>query len=423
MEKSYAVHAKEEMEKNLGKTSGLPVWVAALTVISAMQIVSAFSVRALVVIGPELTAAVGVAPQDVGILAGAASVGTMCFLLSGSASISYWGPVRILQIGALTIAAGALAGITASWWLLVVGAFFIGLGFGPSPPAGSEVLSRASPPAHMALIMSIKQSGVTVGGVLAGLLLPAVTIWANWQTAMLVTAILAVISAALAQPWRTRFDASRDTSRSSTECNLLSCANLVAPFVVLKKIPGMLALIVAVFCFASGQACIFAFFITQLTTELGFSLAIAGAAFAAMQVSGTFSRIIMGGIADKFGSARTLLLLAVASAAMMVVLSRIGPGCPSWLVMSIGAVIGLTSISWNGVCLAEVARIAPPGQVANATSGSTFFAFVAFALAPFLFTLGISMSGDYGLCFAAAAGVQLLAVPALWRVIRIRQSQ
>ena len=98
------------MEKNLIKTSCLPIWVAPLAIISAMQIASAFAIRAMLVIGPEITAAAGVAPQDVGILASATSVGTMCFLLSGSSSISYWGPVRILQIGALLAAAGALAG-------------------------------------------------------------------------------------------------------------------------------------------------------------------------------------------------------------------------------------------------------------------------------------------------------------------------
>ena len=406
------------MEKNLDNIRGLPAWAAVPAIMSIIQVVTAFALRAVVVIGPELTAAAGVARQDVGILAGAASVGTMCFLLGGNIGISRWGSVRTLQIGALIVVAGALASIASSWRILIAAAFLIGLGYAPSLPACSEVLARTSPPTRLALIMSIKQAGVPLGGALAGLLLPAVTAMAGWQAAMAVTAVLAVAGAALLQPWRERLDVGHDAQRPPTAGKLFSGADLAVPFVVVKEVPGMLPLTCAVFCFASVQACIFAFFVTQLTTELGFSLAVAGAAFSAMQVSGTFSRIIMGVLADKLGNARTLLLLAIASTAVTAVLSQMNSGWPSWQIMSVGAVIGLTSISWNGIYLAEVTRIAPPGRISDATSGSTFFAFIAFSLAPFLFASGVSPAGGYGPCFAVTAGIQALAIPALLHIIR-----
>ena len=412
------------MEKNPDNIRSLPAWTAVLAIMSIIQIVVAFAMRTVVIIGPELTVAAGVAQQDVGILAGAASAGTMCFLLGGNIGISYWGSVRTLQIGALIVVAGALASIASSWWILIAAAFLIGLGYAPSLPACSEILARTSPPTRLALIMSIKQAGVPLGGAFAGLLLPAVTAIAGWQTAMTVTAVLAAAGAALMQPWRARLDVGYYASQPPTTTGkLFSGANLAVPFVVLKEIPSMLPLTCAIFCFASVQACIFAFFVTQLTTELGFSLVVAGAAFSAMQVSGTFSRIIMGGLADKLGSARALLLLAIASTAVTAVLSRMNPGWPAWQIMSIGAVIGLTSISWNGVYLAEVARIAPPGRISDATSGSTFFAFIAFSLAPFLFALGVSPAGGYGPCFAVMAGVQALAIPALLHIIRQGQNR
>ncbi|MDR1709824.1 MAG: MFS transporter [Candidatus Accumulibacter sp.] len=398
---------------------GRPGWRLALAVTLVLQIVSSFAIRALPVIGPEITAAAGRAPHDIGILAGAISAGSMGFLLCGGLAISACGPIRILQIGALICAAGAFLCLPASWWLLVPAAFLIGVGYGPSPPAASELLTRTSPPAHRSLIMSIKQAGVPLGGALAGVLLPALVALADWRAALLATAIIALTSALAVQPWREALDAGRDASRRPTMARLLSPANLAMPFLVLREVPGMLPLTLATVCFASAQSCVLAFFVTQLTSETGFPLAVAGAAFSAMQVSGTFSRIVMGWIADRLGSARTLLFLALGSAAVVTALAFMDGGWPVWRVMAAGVAVGATSISWNGVYLAEVARVVPLRRIGDATSGSTFFLFIAYAAGPFLFALGVPLAGGYGACFLVVALVQLLAVPALARCIRL----
>jgi MFS family permease len=319
-----------------GEAGCKPPWVPALAISLTMQTVSAFLTRTLPVIAPELTAAAGVDPQSIGILSGLVAGGTMWFLVGGSLLLSYFGPVRLLQLGVLVGAAAAAATITANWWILLVASFAIGAGYGPSPPAGSEILTRATPEGRRALIMSIKQSGVPLGGAIAGLL----------------------------------------------------------------------------------QGCILAFFVTQLTTEIGLSLTVAGGAFSAMQLSGTFTRVVMGWLADRLGGLRALMLLAIASSAMVLVLSRVSPGWPVWLVMSVGLAVGTTSTSWNGVYLAEVARLAPPGRIGDATSGSTFFTFGGYLLAPILFALAIPHVGSYGACFVVLALVALLAVPALWNCIR-----
>lgn len=404
----------DDLKPGKGEAGGAPAWVAALAISLTMQTVSAFLTRVLPVIAPELTAAAGVAPQNIGILAGIVAGGTMWFLMGGSLLLAYFGPVRLLQLGALVGAAATMATITANWWILLIASFAIGVGYGPSPPAGSEILTRAAPQGRRALIMSIKQSGVPLGGAIAGLLLPPIAAWAGWRISLLVAAALAIASAAAVQPWRASLDTNRDVKRPPTIGNLFSPANLKAPFVVFREIPGILPVTFAGFCFACVQGCILAFFVTQLTTEIGFSLAVAGAAFSAMQLSGTFARVVMGWLADRLGGLRSLILLAIASSAMVFVLSRISPGWSSWLVMLVGLVVGMTSTSWNGVYLAEVARLAPPGRVGDATSGSTFFTFSGYLLAPILFALAIPFVDSYGACFFVLALVALLAVPALW---------
>jgi len=408
----------DDLKPGTGEAGGAPAWVAALAISLTMQTMSAFLTRVLPVIAPELTAAAGVAPQNIGILAGIVAGGTMWFLMGGSLLLAYFGPVRLLQLGALIGAAATIATITANWWILLIASFAIGVGYGPSPPAGSEILTRAAPQGRRALIMSIKQSGVPLGGAIAGLLLPPIAAWAGWRISMLVAAALAIASAAAVQPWRASLDTNRDVTRPPIVCNLFSPANLKAPFIVFREIPGILPVTFAGFCFACVQGCVLAFFVTQLTTETGYSLVLAGAAFSAMQLSGAFARVVMGWLADRLGGLRVLILLAIASSAMVFVISRISLGWSSWLVMLVGLVVGTTSTSWNGVYLAEVARLSPPGRVGDATSGSTFFTFGGYLLAPILFALAIPFAGSYGACFFVIAMVALLAVPALWRCMR-----
>ncbi len=400
------------------RAGGLPDWVPALAITMAMQTMAAFLGRVLPVIGPELTAAAGVSPEKIGILAGLVAGGTMAFLAGGSILLNYFGPVRLLQIGALIAAIGTVVSASANWWLMMLAAFAIGVGYGPSPPAGSEILTRAAPKGRRSLIMSVKQSGVPLGGALAGLIVPPVAIWGGWQLSLIVAAALSLVAAVFVQPWRARLDAVRDTSRVPTLGNLFSPANLAAPFAVIRQNPAMYRVSFAGFCFASVQGCLLTFFVTQLTTEIGYTLAVAGAAFSAMQFSGTFARVIMGWLADRMGGPRALILLAILSSVMVLVVSRIAPGWPVWLVTIIGLVVGTTSTSWNGVYLAEIARLAPKGRVGDATAGSTILTFTGYLLAPMIFAFAVPLVGRYGACFTALSIVALLAVPALWSQAR-----
>lgn len=395
-----------------------PAWVPALAITMVMQTMAAFLGRVFPVIGPELTAAAGVSPEKIGLLSGLVAGGTMWFLAGGSLLLSHFGPVRLLQIGAVVGSLGVLASITAWWPLLLLAAFVVGAGYGPSPPAGSEILTRNAPKGRRSLIMSVKQSGVPLGGALAGLIVPAVAAWGGWRLGLFVAALLPLVAVMAVQPWRERLDAQRDASRRPTLANLVSPANLTAPFTVIRGNRAMLMIAAAGFCFASVQGCLLTFFVTQLTTEIGYTLAAAGAAFSAMQFSGTFARVVMGWIADRIGGARALVALAVASSLMVLAVSEIAPGWPVWAVTLLGLVVGTTSTSWNGVYLAEVARLAPEGRVGDATAGSTILTFGGYLVAPIVFAFAVPVVGRYGTCFVALAAIALLAVPMLLAAMR-----
>jgi MFS-type transporter involved in bile tolerance (Atg22 family) len=73
---------------------------------------------------------------------------------------------------------------------------------------------------------------------------------------------------------------------------------------------------------------------------------------------------------------------------------------------------GATAVSWNGVFLGGVARFAPAGQVAAATSGSMVFVYIGALIGPALYAVILSVSGMYRAGYLLFAIVPLLG--GLW---------
>lgn len=90
-----------------------------------------------------------------------------------------------------------------------------------------------------------------------------------------------------------------------------------------------------------------------------------------------------------------------------------------WSTVATAAVfvaMGVTAIGWNGVFLAEVARLAPAGQASTATGGALFFTFGGVLIGPSLFAAMYARLGSYAATFAVAAGLALLGTIFVWKV-------
>jgi hypothetical protein len=85
------------------------------------------------------------------------------------------------------------------------------------------------------------------------------------------------------------------------------------------------------------------------------------------------------------------------------------PGWPLWLLFVFATAFGTTAVGWNGVFLAEVARLAPAGQTGQATGGCMFFTFLGVVVSPPLFSLVLSAGGTYAVAYAIFGAPALLA--------------
>jgi MFS family permease len=195
------------------KPNAIPLWVLALSTTLGMQTVASFLDQSLPIIAPLLTAGAGIAPERIGNISSLNSLGTVLFLLFGGPILARFGPIRMLQAGALMAVCG-LAVASTGWWPALIGAALVmGAGYGPSPPAGSRILAATAPARHRTLIFSIKQAGAPFGGALAGLILaPAAAHW-GWPAALIVAMAVGLGAAAIITPARQRLDIEREPDR------------------------------------------------------------------------------------------------------------------------------------------------------------------------------------------------------------------
>nr|WP_281419643.1 MFS transporter [Falsiroseomonas tokyonensis] len=375
-----------------------------------MQTVGTFLSQAVPVVAPLMTAELGVRPEAIGNFASVNTLGAILFLLFGTPLVARYGPLRMLQAGALLGSLALLAAAAGIVWMLPFAALLMGIGYGPTGPAGSRILQATAPPRHRVLIFSVKQAGAPAGGALAGLVAAPVAAAYGWQAALLTAILVALACAALIQPLRPQLDAEREPGQSLRQA--FTPRRLAAPVNVLRMHRVLPPLTLQAFAFAALQGSLFAFTVTWLVEAHGMGLAAAGSLFAAMQVAGVAGRLVLGWAADRLGDAtRSLAIHGLVAAGLSALWVMFGPGAHWAVGLLLAVATGFTAASWNGIFLAEVARVAPPDRVAEASSGAILLCFLGYLSAPSAFAWAVTTTGSWTLPYFVACG--LLAVVSL----------
>ncbi|SOD96831.1 MFS transporter [Caenispirillum bisanense] len=353
------------------------------------------------------TAEVGLPATLVGSYTSLVYFGAMVTSLLSGSVVGRFGAMRVSQVclllcaGGLVLLSAMQAGALVA--LAVVGALVVGFGYGPVTPASSHILARSTPPERRGLVFSIKQTGVPIGGMLAGALVPPLVLWSDWRGAALAVAAAAAVLAVVVQPTRPSLDADREPGRS------LRAAGLLGPLRLIWRHGPLRLISCASFTFAAMQLSLASFLVTYLVSEVGLSLVDAGLVLAVAQGAGIVGRVAWGLLADAwFGPRATLVGLAVVMAAAALVAGWLFPVLPLWLIVVTCALFGATAIGWNGVFLAEVAHLAPEGRAGEATGGALFFTFGGVVCGPSLFGVAVeTLPGGYGAAFTVFAAAAL----------------
>src|SRR5690606_123633 len=86
-----------------------------------------------------------------------------------------------------------------------------------------------------------------------------------------------------------------------------------------------------------------------------------------------------------------------------------------WLVLAVLCAFGAASIGWNGVMLAEAARLSPEGRVGPVAGGVLMLTFLGVVLGPALFAFAYELIGSYADTYAIFALSPLLGSIVVWQ--------
>ena len=277
------------------------------------------------------------------------------------------------------------------------------------PRPASHVLARVAPPQRRGLVFSLKQSAVPLGGLIAGVLIPAVVEAYGWRAAILTVAVLIAGAAPVIQPLRRRMDDDRDPTHRVTVDATREAVELVI------MTPALRPIAMVAFSFGAIQLCLFAFLVTYLVKRADMTLVAAGLAFSTMQLAGVFARVLWGWISDSFASSRVLLaLLGVGIIASTSVATTFDESWRSGAILAVCAALGATAVGWNGVYLAEVARVVPLERVGPATGGILMCTFLGVVVGPASFGAIVAATGSFAWAFWSLDSLVLLTVVMLF---------
>lgn len=371
---------------------------------TAALTLSSMAVLWIPAIAPAVANDLDISPSLIGYQFTLAYIGAMTSSLLVGGFVQRYGSWRISQSALGMLAVGHLILMTGHLELMVIGSIATGFGYGMMNPPAMELLNRVATPSNRNLVFSVRFTGVPIGGVLASLVAPSLTLAMGWQTTMLVVGALGIVLFAAMQPLRARFDIDRRQD-----------ATLIRdPFSGLRLVLQSRALLLISFtglCFGAVQLSLMSFTVTLLVDEVGWNLVTAGVALSCVQVAGVIGRLSWGAIADKLRSSTAVLIIIGSTTTIAsLIASQIGADWPNIVVFVFFFAFGLTAIGWNGVFASEAARISPPGTIGRATGAVMFITFSGVLLGPVVFSLLYQVTGSYSATFLASASLAALGV-------------
>jgi predicted MFS family arabinose efflux permease len=393
------------------ETTALPRsgW-APLTITLAIQALVSMALLTLPSMAPRVAQALAISPAYLGLYIALAYAGAMTASLAAGAAVARYGAIRVSQAGLVLCAGGLALCATASLPLIAAGALLVGMGYGPITPASSHLLARTTPAHRISLVFSVKQTGVPVGGALAGAIVPSLQQFAGWQQALLAVTAANVACAFVSQTLRKDFDADRDASRP------LAAGNLLHPVQLVLADPSLRMLATCSFIFSIVQLSLTTYLVTYLTDSLAYGLVAAGALLSVSQMGAVLGRVGFGFLSDRWLGARRMLAVLSGVMAVSALCTALLPAHPpALLVLPVLFVFGATALGWNGVYLAEVARQAPPGMAGVATGGTLAITFFGVMLGPPMFGALAGIFGSYRVGFGALAVPLSVCALVLWR--------
>ncbi len=359
---------------------------------------------------PLIQAELGLNLAEVGVLVSMINVGVVAAVLGAGKAADRYGERRIIGYG--TAACGLLVltvHFAGSFLALLVVFLLLGVPVATSTPAGSKAVAVWFPDRERGTAMGIRQTGIPLGGTIGALTLPAMGLVFGWRWALSLVGAVTIAAGLLVLVCYREPDRPRAAGGSSAAGGLRD----------IVRLPGIWAAAFYAAVLAGCQWCYISYIELYLTEHIFYPLVFAAHLLAVGQALGGTGRIVFGIASDRLFFGRrvpVLVILGALGTAAGIATALLSPALPAWLVAVVVSLLGLGTMSWQGLYLALVARIAGTGVAGVAIGLTNTVAFVGVVVLPPIFGSIADYTHSYEVAWIAMAAAIALPLPFLWRV-------
>jgi len=314
-----------------------------LGVLTCAYGLGAFGMLGVSPLSPALMDGFGLSRLDIAFIVPSVYVGGLLFSLPGGHVADRWGvrPTLLgaLAVGGLGLAVAALAPRFAVFLLCLV---FAGSGWSVVNPVLGKAIVDLFSLTERGIAMGIKQMGLTLGGGLSALVLPAIAATWGWRVAIAVCA--AGMLAPVAFAWRSLRAVPRPTptlsGRAGTRMDWWW-----------TRRSALLVLFAAGVALGMVQSAVLAYLPVFSVQALGFTPVGAGVLIAASQIGGAVARLGLGVASDRWSSGRRppwLVLTSALGAVIFLVYAAVPTAHPVWATL-LAFLAGIGAYGWVGI--------------------------------------------------------------------------
>lgn len=303
-----------------------------------------------------------------------------------AAILSLWSGVAVdffgtrnmlLALFAAVAIAFTIIASAQSFYGLVVAAAICGVAQALANPVTNLLITQQVTQSNKAKVVGIKQSGVQLAALFAGLVLPGIALLYGWREAFGTIVFVAILFCIV-----TFFVTPKEHTRTNRG--------------IWHALPNKLLrwLMSIQFCMGISLSA-FVTFLPAFAIQQGMTLSKADTLIAVFGVMGMLSRIVLTPMGARLKDESHLLFaLAVFAACAIAFTMHADSNSHEWLWLG-AACVGLSAVGTNAIAMSMVIRDSAFGPVTTASSFISVAFFGGFALGPPLYAILVDYSGSF----------------------------
>jgi len=365
-----------------GEGNGRYAWVI-LIILFFSQVALALGAYAWGPLGPFIKKSLSLSNVQFGSITSILYLMSVICSIPAGISVDRWGvKINLIVCMLLMGTAMILASFMESYILLLLLIVFVGASYGMINPIASKGLTLWFDVKTRATAFGIRQMGVTAGGAIAGIFLIYLAKLKDWNFAVLVVGLFAVVIGIAGYLFYKEVPVDvvnpailKKSTSKITILDLVKNKNLV-----------LLSLIMTLLCL--GQSSIASFLVLYLKEHLGLTAILAGSFLTITMISGGAARVFWGIVSDRLFNGKRLpvmkIICLIATVSALVVFLY-GSKLPPSFFIPIVVLFGFSYLGFQGVAVVLIVEICGSELAGRAIGLGVTIAWIGMVLGPLVF--------------------------------------